>query len=83
MQNIERGKNSTEKKKKKGKGGDFRRKNCLEFVFRDQQLLLYKMVGVSRDSGLNVNSGQHAMNVPIILTSGSNLSLRDVDIMST
>ena len=59
------------------------RKNWLEFIVRDQQLLLYKMVGVSRDSVLNVNSGQHAVNVPIILTSGSNLSLRDVDIMST
>ena len=41
------------------------------------------MVGVSRDTVLYINSGQHAVNVPIFLTSGSNLSLRDVDIMST
>ena len=57
----------------------FVEKNWLELFLG----ILYKMVGVSRDSVLNVNSGQHAVNVPIILTSGSNLSLRDVDIMST
>ena len=83
MQNIERGRKFYREEEEERKGRTFLRKNWLEFVVRDQQLLLYKMVGVSRDSVLNVNSGQHAVNVPIILTSGSNLSLRDVDIMST